>query len=43
MSSQSQRQVDADFALLVADETPAIVAYIDKKQTYRFANKAYLD
>jgi PAS domain S-box-containing protein len=35
--------VEADFALLVVDETPAIVAYIDKAQTYRFANKAYLD
>jgi len=35
--------VEADFALLVVDETPAIVAYIDKALTYRFANKAYLD
>jgi PAS domain S-box-containing protein len=30
-------------AQLVVDETPAIVAYVDNQQQYRFANKAYLN
>ncbi len=32
----------AMIAQLVVDETPAIVAYVDNEQRYRFANKAYL-
>ncbi len=32
----------AKLAQLVVDETPAIVAYVDRDQHYRFANKAYL-
>jgi len=30
-------------AQLVVDETPAIVAYVDNQQHYRFVNKAYLN
>lgn len=34
---------EAEIALRVLDQTLAIVAYIDKDLTYRFANSAYLD
>ncbi len=32
----------ASIAQMVVDETPAIVAYVDNHQQYRFANRAYL-
>ncbi|MBY0572361.1 MAG: PAS domain-containing protein [Undibacterium sp.] len=43
LANSLQQLAETNFARLVVDETPAIVAYIDRTQTYRFANKAYLD